>query len=457
MNAVNAITRALRRGPRTSAELSAALGVSQSTVSRALSQILNVVQMGRGRASRYGLADELMDVSAQAHTVFRVTAGGEAIAIGRIAAIVGAAFWYENLEAPSRSREFPSLPWFLQDLRPQGFLGRSTVRDFASRGWPSQLDLWTDRQVLASLVQSNAHDHIGNLLIGDRSAEAFRQGRNNPLRPALPADVASRLQRYQRAVNDMGTNVRAGSSVHGEQPKFTAEVEIPGSGETRSVLVKFSPPMNTEVGRRWADLLRMEERSLGIIASQLGISAARATWLSCGERAYLEVDRFDRLPDGGRLGVVSFTQLDAEYVGKGQDWYQVASSLVLENQLAAGDENTIAVLEFFGDLIGNNDRHLGNVSVIFTGVRPMSLSPTYDLLPMIYAPTAIGMNSSPLSIKPNLDELHRHVPVDIREAVCEAALTFWKECAEDDVLSAGMREICSKNSATIEARLAGMR
>src|SRR5690606_41232569 len=55
-----------------------------------------------------------------------------------------------------------------------------------------------------------------------------------------------------------------GSSAGGEQPKFLARL-LDGSGAERSVLVKFSAPMDQTPGRRWADLLACEWLALEIL------------------------------------------------------------------------------------------------------------------------------------------------------------------------------------------------
>lgn len=446
----SSIREYLHRGPLSARELALLLYVSQPTLSRALARMPEIIAMGRARATRYGLAQALPALPAQAHTVHRVGRDGQLRAIGRIAAIVGAGFWYEDLEAPARSRAFDSLPWFLQDMRPQGYLGRATVRDFAARGWPARLELWSERQVLAALILSPAHDHVGNLLIGTHSAEAFRRARQSPVRAALRAEPALRALRYRQAADHMGAGFPGGTSVNGEQPKFPAEVEQADSPMPRAVLVKFTPPLATEAGRRWADLLRMEALALRLIREQLGIPAAQAQWLSCGERAYLEVERFDRLPDGGRLGVISLSSLDAEYTGLGSGWAAVGAALADAGQLQTEAVTTLQALELFGILIGNNDRHLGNASALFDGTRPMALTPIYDFLPMRYAPTATDLYSAPLQwladslATPALD-------ASARSQLFAVAAGFWRSSAEDEQLSPLMRDISRLNAAALEA------
>lgn len=448
MNHAVAIEKLLRSGPKSCAEICARLSISPSTVSRTVSQMPAVIPMGRARAARYGLLEGLMGMPPRPHGVYRVTHEGAVLEIGRISAIAGANFWYENLEAPERSRPFDSLPWFLQDMRPQGFLGRATVREFALRGWPPTLDRWTERHVLAALVQSSGHDHIGHFLIGDRSVEAFHRAQGDLLSLALPADEALRLQRYEDAVGRLGDQALSGSSINGEQPKFTARVQRPGTPHSQSVIVKFAPPLSTDAGRRWADLLVMEELALQAISNELGITSANARCLVSGDRAFLEVDRFDRLPEGGRLGVISMTSLDAEYVGLGVGWQPVARRLAEAGLIEADAPGTLAALDMFGDLIGNTDRHLGNASFFFDGQRPMTLTPVYDFLPMRYAPRASETYSEPLHFQH--DVLDRHgLPLEMGDRILATADRFWQTASRDERISAAMREICRHNSPSI--------
>ena len=73
-----------------------------------------------------------------------------------------------------------------------------------------------------------------------------------------------------------------GSSAGGEQPKFTATVD--DGGTLRHVLVKFSPTLDTLVGRRWADLLVCEHLAAET-AGQAAEPAARSSAPSANARS----------------------------------------------------------------------------------------------------------------------------------------------------------------------------
>src|SRR5256885_12112298 len=53
----------------------------------------------------------------------RVDTEGHASPFGRMIALHGGGFWVD--EADGLSEQHDGLPWFLDDMRPQGFIGRS--------------------------------------------------------------------------------------------------------------------------------------------------------------------------------------------------------------------------------------------------------------------------------------------------------------------------------------------
>jgi len=55
--------------------------------------------------------------------------------------------------------------------------------------------------------------------------------------------------------------------------------------------------------------------------------------------------------------------------------------------LSAVDIQTLCLLDAFGALIANTDRHHGNVSLL-PDQHHWQLAPAYDMLPMYYAPVA---------------------------------------------------------------------
>jgi serine/threonine-protein kinase HipA len=98
----------------------------------------------------------------------------------------------------------------------------------------------------------------------------------------------------------------------------------------------------------------------------------------------LSIQRFDRLPDGGRVHIEDFAQIFDVYA---KQKYTKASYVNIASVLAAeGTDNDIA--EFirrliFNTLIGNADMHLKNWSVVYQDRRTAALAPAYDFVSTI--------------------------------------------------------------------------
>ena len=103
------------------------------------------------------------------------------------------------------------------------------------------------------------------------------------------------------------------SSVGGEQPKFTATVQKHDG--PHSIIVKFSPPLSTPEGERWADLLAAEAMASSVLADA-GFHAPEIEWLDNAGRRFLKVTRFDRTQNGGRIPFVSLSAHDAAFFGE---------------------------------------------------------------------------------------------------------------------------------------------
>jgi len=151
----NALIPYLMAGPRTAAEIVERLGVSQPTVSRLLRRMApEVMALGRSRAARYGLRREIRGpgrVLGGDLPVYRVDHDGRAREIGLLAVLHGGC-WYESLEGGT-SAVYDDLPWFLDDMRPQGFVGRALAQSAQDLGLPPRLGDWNNDHALVWLVQ----------------------------------------------------------------------------------------------------------------------------------------------------------------------------------------------------------------------------------------------------------------------------------------------------------------
>lgn len=284
------------------------------------------------------------------------------------------------------------LPWWLFDMRPQGYLGRAYVaRHGTELGLPQRLVEWTDTHVLRALL-AHGHDVVGNLLLGDVARDRFLA---TPLPEAIPEE--QKLETYAQLAKDAARGEIPGSSAGGEQAKFTAYAMTPDG--PRHVLVKFSELEEMDdnpVSERWRDLLLAEHLALETLR-EAGIAAAKTRVLDDTRQErqrFLEIERFDRSEPPhplGRRALISLAALDAEFVGDGRaSWPVITRQLATNGHIRREAADTAALLWAFGTLIGNTDMHNGNLSFVSEHGRPYDLAPAYDMSPMGFAPRSGG-------------------------------------------------------------------
>jgi hypothetical protein len=147
------------------------------------------------------------------------------------------------------------------------------------------------------------------------------------------------------------------------------------------------------------------------------------------------VERFDRHGPQGRSPLCSLETLNAALLGMGtQDWACLADGLAAAKLLESEDVVCIHRLWWFGRLIANSDMHLGNLSFRPSGGR-LRLAPTYDMLPMRYAPLP-GGELPAAEWTPSLPlPGHR----DHWLVACRAAVHFWDLVAADTRIGAAVR------------------
>jgi hypothetical protein len=391
-------------GDLSAAELRASLGtnISQPTLSRLLADLAaELIVVGKGPRTRYALRRSMRGVG-ERWPVFRITESGTSEKLGELYALHQSQFYFKNeipcdwLREAFQDGLFPDLPWFLSDLRPQGFLGRALARQVAPiflcdpdpRSWSSDLCLHA--------LLAFGKDLSGNLVIGDTALAAAQ---------TFPATQrAVQLSQLPALAEQALRGEVIGSSAAGEQPKFgcwVTKVELdlsqlaggevdkhPSQVAQRAVdkhacLVKFSPPINSTAGRRWADLLACEaiaDRLLGGTSNTIDFDSRR----------FLIAKRFDRVGEFGRRGLVSIGAPDTAYFGGLDNWATCATRLERAGWLSNEDANKLRLRYFFGRAIGNTDMHFGNASLVFSTTLPMALAPSYDMLPMLFAPLANG-------------------------------------------------------------------
>ena len=370
----------LSGGPLSGRELAQMLDVSQPTLSRALVQPGDdILRIGAARSIQYVLRDRTRgfpDIP-----IYRVNTEGRIRQLGTLvsAGSDGFVMRQENRVAVYSA----GLPWWLFDMRPQGYLGRAyAVHHGMELGLPERVSDWSDAHALRALLV-HGHDVVGNLLLGDRARDRF-------LADALPAPILEdeKPVQYARLARQAAQGETPGSSAGGEQPKFTAFAMT--STGPRHVIVKFSELEDGPVSERWRDLLLAEHLALDTLQSA-GINAARTRIVDFNGQRFLEVERFDRVGSLGRSGLFSLAALDAEFVGAGSSsWPIIVRRLTIDGHIHPAAADGADLLWAFGSLIGNSDMHTGNLSFVSAEGRPYDLAPAYDMTPMTFAPRSGG-------------------------------------------------------------------
>jgi hypothetical protein len=329
-----------------------------------------------------------------------------------------------------RVTEHDDVPWFLFDIRPQGFLGRSFVAEHADLRLPA-LTEWRADDVIRALAL-RGEDLPGNLILGEESHQAFYRRFDDVAIAARAIDAGERARSYPELAESAMRGGAPGSSAGGEQPKFTCLIrDAAGLG---NVIVKFSPPTDGEPGRRWADLLACEHLALELLRGS-GLPAAESQLLQAGGRVFLEVSRFDRIGSVGRRPVVSLAAVDDEFIGRRANWAVAADELHGEGRLSAEGSRMLRRLEAFGRLIFNTDRHSGNVSFFWDAEFRLDLAPIYDMLPMAFAPESGVIVDRPL-LKPTAEATLLSEWDEMRDL----AKLFWTRVSSSDQVSSGFKE-----------------
>lgn len=427
----------LERGPATSREIQAETGLSQAAVSRQLRAMGDsVIRLPGGRSPRYAITRNAFGGDDKL-PLYMVDAHGNNAAVAFIRPLAHGGFFIYSLTGmphvllgESEDGLYDDLPYFLDDLRPQGFLGRQIAAEMASQSddFPTDLRNWNANHIGRYLV-SNGDDLPGNFKFGQ---QAHLRVRRKP--------VITTADDYPDLADSVMSGVIPGSSAGGEQPKFTAFC-----GERSAhVIVKFSPRGDNAVASRWRDILITEYHATEAIHSE-NFPAAETRLIDMGGRLFLESQRFDRTGEYGRMSMLSLQCVDAEFAGVGSNWPQVMDVLNIKKLVSWQHVYDAGFLWGFGRLINNTDMHLGNLSLAIEG-NVFRLLPVYDMCSMGFAPKS-GDVFSYSFIPPELAELSR---LDFLEGnvlqIKKMAHDFWERVAGDERISDEFREFLGRGN-----------
>jgi hypothetical protein len=424
------------------------LRISPATLTRLVAQAGSPIErIGAARSTRYALRRSVRNLGGQ-WPIYRIRSNGRPQVWGELRALHGGFRFIPQDPKPAwMEREysdgiFSGLPFFLQDVRPQGYVGRTIGRDVAPRlGVPTDPRQWNDDDLLSYFL-IEGYDVSGDFVVGDRALERALRATED-LTGASTTD-ADRVRAYPERAASAQRGQLAGSSAGGEQPKFLATVQR-STGHFQSVMVKFSAADLSPVSQRWADLLTCEHLAAETMRAHR-IVCSSTQILHSGGRHFLEIERFDRIEAIGRRGLLSLGAIeDAFMEHNSPDWAAAAVALEEAEWITRDEGRTLRWIWCFGDLIANSDMHRANASFWFDDELPYRLTPTYDMLPMLYAPGAHGdLGERDFAPRPPLAGV-----ADVWSNAAAAAAEFWDRVDAEPRISDSFREIARHNREVI--------
>ncbi len=328
------------------------------------------------------------------------------------------------------TRVYEGLPPYMSFAAPSGFLGRQLAHTAAlEHAFPTSLKDWNDDHRVAFLFTQGVN-LPGNLVFGD----APLQRELDLLR--LPGSEADEKLDDYYGISQQLKNASYGSSAGGEQPKFLWVGQ-----DTGHVIVKFA-----RIGSRMAELLPLEHLALNSLAD-VGVPAAKTQLFMHKEFVFLEVVRFDRVGDKGRVGMLSAGAIDDEFFGMRDTWPEFAARCVTAGYLNKQDAEHVGVMAAFSELIGNTDRHFENISMLIgEDGEYLGIAPAYDILPMRYASIGGGVDPELVPIEPKVGTIGAVPSVWKRAAA--AADKFWSAVANTELaapIPRSIRELAMRN------------
>lgn len=419
----------LTLGPATTNTLAAATGTSRQTVSRKLRALGDsVIKFDKVRpplyyavADAFGSGDKILLAAVDPH--------GNTNLWGVLRPLAHGGFYLQPTAIATKALTgatgdglYDDLPYFLDDMRPQGFIGRQIARDLNIQSdiFPPDPRNWNQEQIGRYLV-ANGDDLPGNLKIGRMALDRVRK-----------PPQKSRREDYPELADKAVEGEVHGSSAGGEQAKFATY----SRERDAHVIIKFSPKGDGELAIRWRDIL-VTEHIASEMLHEYNIPAAELEIFEVSDRLFLESLRFDRAGEYGRLPLISMQAIDNEFSGIGSGWLSVAKELHNRGLITWQHLYDIAVYWGFGRLINNTDMHLGNISFSIDG-SGFSLAPIYDMCSMGFSPKSTGeippFAFSPPDIDDSLSFIDK-TPAIIKKM----AGSFWKKLGESELVSEEFR------------------
>ena len=236
-------------------------------------------------------------------------------------------------------------------------------------------------------------------------------------------NAADALERDTATSHQLRLLLRGGSSLGGARPK--AHV-LDARG--RAAIAKFPSPQADE----W-DVNRWEAAAL-TLAHDAGLKTAKHQLYTVDGKPVVVVERFDRQPDGSRIGYVSAMTLLSGVDGQAFDYLDLAEQIEQESSEPTRDLHELWARCAYGRLISNTDDHFRNHGFL-RAAAGWNLSPAFDLNPnpyrSSYATAFAGDNQGSLLALIENASLFRMSPDHVAAALrrISAVTADWREAA----------------------------
>lgn len=190
--------------------------------------------------------------------------------------------------------------------------------------------------------------------------------------------------------------LRQGTSLGGMRPKTTLE------DDGKAWIAKFPSIMDT------FEVCAMECASLSL-AGKCGISTPVARLISVGKRQVMLVERFDRLPGGGRIPYLSArSMMMAEGYAENEFSYPSLAEIARKHAMdSVRDCLQLFRRMVFNILLDNSDDHEKNHGFLFDG-KHWNLAPAFDVSPQMqglgYQQMGVGRNGMESTVENALSD-----------------------------------------------------
>ena len=174
------------------------LDLSQTSFLRLLGERSDrILVSGRARTTRYSLRRTIEGVVVPI-SVYLIDERGMSSLFGRLHPIATRAFFFERAD-DNEGEFYDDLPYFLDDLRPSGFLGKLISQFHAELRLPKNPEEWSTNQALTYLCRYGTN-LVGNFVLGQEAMQLLLQG---AIERDLRTSPFSRRDAYLRCALDI--------------------------------------------------------------------------------------------------------------------------------------------------------------------------------------------------------------------------------------------------------------